>query len=346
MSFAKKNGLRLSVLLFGLSAFGLAITFSLNRVLGSPDSLKSALREGRVYEAISGDIADAIASSAYDSFAKQNMSAAGVTTGVKEAHFTDAAKQAVTPEIVRENGEKIIDGTYAWLEGSVPTPSFQLDTSPIQKQLATSLGQLATDRVSSLPACTLAQLQQLDLNAHDPFTIPCQPPGMNAATLRKQFEREVQANNSTLQGEAITAQDLNSSQGQSIFAELDRVPAVFQLGQKLPWIFGFLAILTTGLAIHLHEPRLRGVRNLSIQLLLAGLLLLATLAAMSFIVSYIRDNANIAIAANGAGRATSAIIQLLFNQAKNPLRVFVGLYVSIGIIGIVLPRFLRPHIRI
>lgn len=330
MSFARKFGLRLTASLFGLAIFGLAVTFSLNSVFGTPSHLKTTLRDGGVYEVIATEIAAQLATDAHTS----------TDIPVDRETFHQAAKAAVTPELVQQNSEKIIDGTYAWLDGSTPTPDFQVDTAAIQQQMSANLSQAAADRLSTLPACTLAQLQHTDMSTLDPFSIPCRPPGMNTATIRQQFAQNIGTGNSLLPDEPVTANDLTSSDGQQVFAQAGHVPDVFQLGLVLPWIFGMLAILTAAVVIFFNVPRLRGVTPLSISLLITGVLLLAAMTIVSFIFRQI--GASIASTGNEAGNAALTVAQTLTKQVNGPLRVFAAAYLLIGIIGLVVPRFIKP----
>lgn len=331
MSFARKFGLRAAAALFSLSIFGLAVAFSVNSALGTPDNLKQALQEGKVYEVIADELARNFSAEA---LTEQNIQ-------VDQKTVQDAAKAAITPELVQENSEKIIDGTYSWLDGTTQTPDFKLDTEKIQEQMSLNLTTAAAERVQKLPPCTPAQLQQFDPGTLDPFSLPCQPPGFNAATIRKQLDRNLESRDGLLQSEPVTSSDITTSEGQNVFAQADRVPGIFQLGQKLPWIFGVLAILAAGLVIFFNEPRLRGVKSLSVSLLITGVLLLVSMTIVSFIFKQI--GTNIGGTGNEAGSAALTVAQTLTSQVNNPLKIFAVAYLLIGVVGLVLPRFIKPR---
>lgn len=334
MAFAKNFGLKLTVALFSLCVFGLAVAFSINSVFGTPDNLKASLQRGGVYEVVSSEIAKQLAGEA-----AQN-SEIPVDTKTME----HAAAAAITPTLVQQNTEKVIDGTYSWLDGTTPTPTFRIDVADIQKHVSTNLGDAAIDRAGKLPLCTQTQLQKLNMSELDPFSIPCRPPGMDVSTLRQQFVGDLFMSNSSSADKTITARDITNEAGQNVFAQASQAPQAFQFGQKLPWIFGVLAIISATIVGFLNTPRLRGVKSLSITLFIVGILLLGFMAIVAFVLHQV--GSNITGASSETGGAVLTVVRSLANQMNSPLKIFAITYVILGIAGLILPRLLKRKPRI
>ncbi len=340
MSFAKNFGLKIAASLFGLSIFGLAVAFSFNAVFGTPDSLKVALAKSGTYTIIADSIAANLANETYTSYIGDRATGgSGEPVKANTAAFNKAAKSIITPSIIQRNTEKVIDGSYAWLDGSMPTPTFRLDTNEIQQQVAANLGTAATGRVGKLPICTQAQLQQLDIHNIDPFTVPCRPPDINLTALRRQFEDNLSVNNDSPADKIITAEDVTNEAGQNVFAQAKRIPRIFQLGQRLPWIFGVVAIISAVIVVCFSSPRLRGVKSVSIMFLIMGVMLFAFIVIVAFVFRQI--GANIAGASNEVGDTVLTVARALNDQVSSPLKIFAIVYVLLGITGLVLPRFVR-----
>lgn len=334
MSFVKNFGLKLVVALFSFSIFGLAIVFSVSSVFGTPDNLKTSLQKSEIYKVLPNEIAKQLVS---ETTANQNMP-------IDNKFIEPAVTSAITPSFVQINTEKIIDGTYSWLDGTTPTPIVRIDISDVQKQISANLSDQAVKRISKLPVCTQAQLRQLSQSNVNPFTIPCQPPEFDTASVSKQFEQEAQSNNGLLQEKTITGANIKNSSGQNVFAQAERVPQAFQLGQKLPWIFGILIIICGTVVILLNNPKQRGVRSLSRSLLVAGTLLLVFMTIVNVVLrqsEYHTMNQN-----EELGGVVLSIAHKLIDQVNSPLRIFAAIYVFIGVAGIVIPKYILPHIKL
>lgn len=164
---------------------------------------------------------------------------------------------------------------------------------------------------------------------------------MNAATIRQQIEASMPGDSMATGGETINASDTTNDQGQNLFAQADKVPGMFQLGQKLPWTFGILAILTAALIIFLNDSHRRGVKSLSISLLITGALLLVFTIIASLIFQQV--GASIGSINNEAGNTALAIARTSISQVNVPLKIFAAAYLLIGIIGLVVPRLIKPR---
>jgi hypothetical protein len=328
MSFAKRFGLKLIASVFTLSLFGLAVTAAVNHVFSKPDNLKQALRDGKVYDAV----ADSIVDQAVKDADKQT------DIPLDNKKVQSAARAAVTPKLIQENGEKIIDGTYSWLEGDTPTPEFRLDTQEIKDQVATNVSKAGEARVKKLPACTYAQLQRIDINSVDPFALECRPPGLDLTALRKQYQKEIAASDAFLEESALTAEDVENDQGQNVFEQAERVPQAFQLGQKLPWIFGILAVLSGIGLVFLNTTKAQGLKSAGLTLLIASALLFVSL----FVVSFLLNQAKPDIGAETVVQdAVLAVLKTLSSALNRVLLIFAITYAVLGSGSLIGSRFLK-----
>jgi hypothetical protein len=332
MSSAKKFGLKLLAGVFAICIFGLATVTSVNSVFGKPEPLKQALQEGGVYPAI----ADAVVEEVALGSTKQT----GVQLNSQLAQT--AAKQVITPDLVKTNVEKIIDGTYAWLDGTTPTPDFRVTTASIQDQVAANVSNVAVRHVQSLPPCTPAQLQQIDLNNLDPFSIKCEPQGLDFAALKRRFRAEVAAGQTpgAVQDKAITAADLTNDQGQNVFAAAEQVPTAFQRGQQLPWAFVAGALLSGAGVVFLRPDRRRGLKTVSITLLVTGLFLLVASLLSSGVLNMVKPDLQTESVA--VQNASVTVIKTLNSALVGVLLLFAGVYIALGGGGLIGLRLTKP----
>ncbi len=315
--------------LFSLSILALALVISTNSVIGTPDSIKAALRESDVYPVLSSRIVESFANKA------QEMP----ETKLNQKAIDDAFAKTITPSLVQNNVENIISGMYSWLDGSTSTPTFNVNVGDIQQQIINNLGDASVTRLKGLPACTVEQLQQLDANNVDPFTIPCNPPGLDLAQLRKQFQAQVDTSGNTKSNDStnISADKMVNSAGQNVFSQADYVPKLFQLGQKLPWIFGLMAILSSVAIVYFNKPRKQGIQSIAIMAIVAGILLLLLVTITTVALRYLGNNApGIAV------EVAMSTINTLYRQMAISLKVFASSYILLGLVGLITIRFIKP----
>lgn len=330
MSAAKKFCINLLAGLLVLCLFGLATAVAMHQVFGQPDVLKTTLADTGVYDAAADNIVD------------QTIENAEAKTDLpldKEA-VTDAARGAITPELVQKNSEKIIDGTYSWLHGETQTPQFEINTRQIQDQVAANVAGAGGQRVRDLPACTLAQLQQINPNDIDPFTLPCRPQGYDISAIAQRYQRQVAASDDFFEHETITAETLTDQDGQNVFENLTEVPEVFQFGQKLPWVFGVAAAVLALIILLWHSSKRGGLKTICVSLLLAGGLLLLGALVSSWLLG--RMQPDLVSESPAIQDSVLALIRSLHQAVRRIALIFALVYAALGAAGLITARLTAP----
>lgn len=338
MSFGKRFVIWLASALFSFSILAVATLASLNSVFGTPDTIKETLAESKIYDSVAEGLVD----QATKSTQKPPEARQPDEVPLDEAVVREVATKVITPEKLQGYAEQIVDGTYNWLEGEVDQPDYNLDLSTLKLDLGNTVGDVAVQRVQSLPVCTTAQLRQMDPGSIDPFTLPCQPPGINLQAERQKLVDEITKDDEVLEGN-VTADDTKSEEtGQTPFEKLGFVPTLFQWSQKGPWIFGVLGLLAAAGIIFLNDDRRKGIKQVSKTLLITGVVLLVGIAVVSFLLNkfQIKD-----VTAEDPKHFEQAIGDVVrsFNAAFNRvLAVFAGLYAALGAGGLIGLHFTKP----
>ena len=337
MAFLKKTGLFLLAQVFGFSILSLAIVFSFNSVFSKPTNIKHALKESKVYDSI----AEKIKNETLSQISKDS------STKVNEKIIKDALNKVITPTLMQQNGDKVIDGTYKWLDGTTETPEFNIDIAGIQKQVTDSISDSAVKHVTTLPACTPEQLKNLQLSTistDDPFSLQCNFPGLNVEELKTKYNTEL---NSGDKGDGIASQkefsskDIKNEQGQSIFSESKDITKVYKVVQILPIIFGVLAILSGIGLFFWSDTRAKGVRKISIKLLFAGIgLLLIFIGSIVFLEKGLNY---IPIDITDLKNAFVSFIKILSKEFNKPLLFFAANFFVFGTAGLIIPKLNKSN---
>jgi len=171
MQFLKKLTRGLSSFAFKFLILITAIVAALVLTFNSPKKIEKSLSDSGVYSTF--------VSSALKEVQKSNDQTGSKSDGNKtddipidNPAIVAAANQAFTPQLLKSTTENVLNGTYAWLQGKTPTPSFTIDFSTAKKTFAQGVGEAAQKQLASLPVCTTAQAiqQGSDINA---FSATC-----------------------------------------------------------------------------------------------------------------------------------------------------------------------------
>lgn len=256
----------LSVALF-VALIGEALSVSANINLTKPAKLVSWLNQSHVYTSL-------VDNAIHD--AQQNASN---DTGAGRVSLSDpavvgAVKTVFSASVVQQYSSTFINSNYAWLQGKTSTPDFKIDLTGSKQQLATFIGQAVQTKLSALPACTAAQLAQLQSTLNtDPLTLPCNLPGISPETAGQQAAQQITDSSDFLNKPVLTASSFNpngGNQGQPYYQKLRHLPKLYRLSQKLPLIFGVIAVISILGIIFISLTRRRGIRRLGWVLLASG----------------------------------------------------------------------------
>jgi hypothetical protein len=260
----------LSVVLL-ICLIGGATAIGFNNNLSHPDKLESWLVSSKIYD----HLVSAILDQAQKSSANNGGSG---TISLSDPAVKQAAGKAFSPELLRSSANTILDSNYNWLAGKKARPDFNIDLSSAKQNFAKLVGQYATTHLGNLLVCSTAQLTQIQIPI-DPLSVNCRPVTLNPQDEGARVAQEINNNSDFLSDPIITAGSLNqtlkSNQSQPYYQKLSRVPGIYQIGLKLPWILGGLALLSTLGIVFIAPQRRRGVRRVGVVLLEAGLILIA-----------------------------------------------------------------------
>jgi hypothetical protein len=236
-------------------------------VIASPDRVKGILNDSGAY----GQFTNAFVGETSKSTSKDTS-----PVPFKNPTVQKAIKDAFSPEIIRVNTEKFIDGTYAWLDGETMQAEFTLDLAKNKTMLAESIGKLAQKRAAKLPACGFDGIPD---NAQA-FEIECLPPGITPKQIGDKTAKDLRSDKNFLPDTKITPDNIFGKDTQNNPFNQQSIPNQFQLAKNLLWLFLGLAVLLSVPAVFLSETRRKGMKRVARSLLVVGILTI--LSPLSF----------------------------------------------------------------
>lgn len=250
--------------LLKLSLFTLALAGAGWMTFGTPDAIKQAADEGGLY---GGAVTNILEN------AKKDAESSTTYLPLDDPEIEKAARDAFPPDLLKQQGESVIDGVYAWLRGETDKPAFSIDLTEAKQRFATNVGNYAQRRYESLPPCTLQQLRTLSTDV-DPFTVECQAPGVSGATVNETVQREILQSDQFLEDTNYTAEDLpKDPQGRTAFDNLESAPEMYRLLGTLPVLLGIVSVVTAIGVMLLAEDKRRGLKAIGVTLLGTGIFL-------------------------------------------------------------------------
>lgn len=245
-------------LLVGFCAFLLAIclflgltTLSITNYLGSPEHIKTTLKEAHVYDSLVDNVLTNLEKK------QQNQSSEDIP--LNDPQIQAAIKKALPPEFWQTSAEQIIDSAYAWLNGETTTIEFSIDLKPAKTTFINSVADYAVTRMAKLPVC-LTPVQVSDAN--DLLNAACKPPNFDANLTKQKFISEAQ--NSKFLGDSttISPKNLKSDDGKTLEDKLIMVKQGYTFSKQLPIFLYICAIVLTVIIFLLNEERVNALRKL------------------------------------------------------------------------------------
>lgn len=256
MNFIRKTSVFLigSLLPMFLLTFG--SLFGLFQVLGSSSSVKQTLDQSGVYD------------NAVASIIKENATKSGAAT--QEASDTSAVIQkavadSVSAGYVKEQAGGVLDGLYAWLNGTTSDLNFSVDLAPVKTSLIDNLTKQAAVRVQSLPTCEPAAQIAPDADA---FSLTCLPAGVPSDQIVTQTQAQI-LKSDLFKNSTVTPQTLDSS-GQPLAAKLKSFKQGYQTAKQTMYATGVASVLAIVAIILLSRPRQAGVKRAAYALITTG----------------------------------------------------------------------------
>lgn len=295
-----------TALLFCL--IGLAYFSVFARITSNPTEVKQILNDSGVYKKIPQVI--------YDD-AVQSEATTSTTLPLQDPGVRQAALDTFDAGFAQKSIESVLDGTFAWLEGNIPQPQFEVNVKEAKDKFAAAVSEQAAQRAAGLPVCTAAQLREV--NASNLLTAKCRPPGVSIDSLKTQLQNEVAAGDEFLKDNQVTPETFKDQNNQSIFVNRPDIPQTFQFFKSLPYILGLLVpIIAVGIVFLSYSKR-EGLFRLVKLFAIAGLFALFTPLAMSILANMLFGSAGNNVAAELAGPVVKS-----FNAAAAGIYYFIG----------------------
>jgi hypothetical protein len=286
MIWLRKGVVHLLGILLFISLLGGVWALDINHNFSQPDKLKTWLHDSKIYD-------KALSATLKDAQNEQNETGGDTSVSLTDPNIQNLAGQAFTPQLVEKSVNTFIDANYAWLQGKTDKPAFSIDLSGAKADFATRAGQFVQQRLTSLPACTPAEQAQLQIPV-DAFSVTCRPSGLDPTAEGNRVRDEI--NNSqdflgqpNVNADNVNKQDQAEANQEPYYQKLASLPKVYRIGQKLPYIFVFLALLSALGIVFISLTRRKGWRRVGVILAIAGLILVIIKFAADSIANTLTD---------------------------------------------------------
>jgi hypothetical protein len=220
-----------------------------------------------------GDVINNVTSEAeksIDAGAQSNSLTSGVSQSISTAYPEKQFNQEVT---------SFLSGNLAWLKGQTKLPEFNINLNATKQAFATQIGSLMQARVAALPSCSSSADTIAALSTLNPLSLTCRPAGLRLASVDTQISSDIENSNVLLSTSVFTPNSINVSfngSTQPYYQKLSALPKVYVWAERVPFILGLLALLwALGIVVFSSRKR-KGLRRVSIVLVISALLLAIT----------------------------------------------------------------------
>lgn len=244
-------------LLLTVTTAAIAVTVTLNNI-------KTWIKNSKLYDGFVDTVLSSTMKSTKDSPTADNP--------LNQPALQAAAKAAFTPEFLQKSTENFIDGSFVWLEGKSPKPTFEIDLTSAKQNFANAVGKYALERYNGLPDCPRNQLP----DTSDVLSISCQPAGLDITATVNQQINEIATSKDVLGNPVITADSLSSqdkAQTKSFSERYSNIPKIYRFSKVAPLILGGLSLLMAVIIIFVSADRRRGLRKTGISLVVVAVML-------------------------------------------------------------------------
>ena len=330
MNILRTLVIRFSYSILPLLLFSFGLSWSLYMVFGTPQPLEHALKQSGIYSVFTQNTIE-----------EQTTS---TILAVNEPGVQTAIQQAFPPSLLEEDANKIIDGTYDWVQGRTATPHFTVDLTEPRAQLADRIATYVAQKTAALPQCSTQaslQLAQAGTTNLNPYTLTCRPAGVSSDQLASQARQEVLSSD-IFSTPVLTADSIKNDKGESLSEQLKAVPQAYTWMIYTLYGTGIVAVLAIVLIVYLqrHQWR-RAVKRLSTILISIGVLS----AAMAWLVSFALDKTSSILAEESTNQALQTkLIAIITELAHTLQRWWIGYGVTLillGIIGFVVRKLIK-----
>jgi len=244
-----------------LLLFAAAVDYGVVKTIGQPAKVKKLVADSGVYHSIIPNLLNQ----------QKNIQTSVGNIPLSDPVVKQAAEASFSPTLVQTNTEAAIDNIYAWLDGKTPAPTFKIDFSSAQGDLANNLAAVAQARAASLPVCKTA----ITSTSFDVYSATCLPKGVTPATVSQSIRDQINAGKGFIDKPVITAGDVKSDNGQSVFnTKLKDAPKQYQRFKRSPYILLLLAAVVATILFFVRPTIASGLRHVGIIFALIGVFML------------------------------------------------------------------------
>jgi hypothetical protein len=245
--------------------------------------------------------------------------------------------------LLQTTTEDVLDGTYDWLSGKTPEPSFTINFVKAKQTFATEVGQAAATRLKTLPPCTAKQVQAMGPNADiNAFKVTCLPPGLNIAAQQAKITHDLATSKDFIGTPKLTPQNLpKDSDGKTVFDNAKEAPKIYKWVNASPWLMIGLTLLVGIITWLLYEDKRRGMRGLAIILTVVGaLLVLSYFGTLQTYNKISQPNGALGKAVKGSFQETTIkALSSIAHSIEQVILVFGIVYLIIGIVTLLIIKF-------
>lgn len=317
--------------LLAVTLLGLGLNWSAWHVISQPDYIKKTLSQSGIY--------DTIVQNVLQQKESDLAAAAGLPAGQPEVQ--GIVSQAVSPQLVQSQTEKVIDDSFAWLQGTSNNPNTSFDFSSTQQKIADGVASYTTQHLQSLPACTTAAAATEAAN--NPLQASCLPPGTDIGAIASQAKQKVLSQGNFADNAKIGLNEVATPGGSNLAEQLQTGPQLYQkIGLSLYVQAASAALFAAGLVVLSRGWRV-GMRRVGIIALWTG----AVSALMALLSSYgihwvVKKVAQNASGSQQVQHKVLTIAQTVIDDVRNLWLYYGVALIAAGVVLLVVYRLARP----
>jgi len=305
--------------------------------IGNRNTVKSWLVESGFYD----NVVDAV----LETVNKEQAEEGDTQIPIDDPQVQAVVSTAFSPTFLQDNVEKVLEGTYSWLEGDTTKPEFVIDLATAKQQLADGLSNYAVSRAVSLPACTFEQMAAMT-DGFDVLNATCLPPGTSAQAAATELKNEILTSEEFLGDTTFSGEDFKIEEdGQDVSldnSQFQRMQDAYKLATYGPYVFGILSVLLALAVLFLSASKRRGVKRVGIIFIIAGALLGLSFLAFNQSSSWLNNRAQVLSGETTAGRALAAGMVNAINKDISSLLLWYSLgFLVLGIGAVVFASLYR-----
>jgi hypothetical protein len=253
--------------LFVLLLFAATVDIGFVRTVSHPVTVKRLISNSGVYTSV---VPNSLSQT------KTIQTSIGVIS-TSDPDIIKASNAALRPQFIQQNTEMAIDNIYQWLNGQLAQPNFTIDLSGVKTLFANNIAVSLQKRLSALPVCTQAQRLAIAQSGFNAYEATCLPRGVSQASIAEQARTDIINQQDFIKNTTVNPSSIkNSGSRQSVFQDpLAGAPAQYQNAKKSPWIITLMAAIIGLAIVFLSRTKLLGLKHIGIDLLIAGVVMLA-----------------------------------------------------------------------